>query len=168
MSMAPRTPARLAPLVLKTRPAAAASWGILGAALIAAGVYFVVDSHGHPAAWSAMIAFGAIGGFFALQALVPGLVQVRLEPDSIVARAFGYRQRVPWDQIHVARVRRVAGDPFLQLEVREPSPTGDAWRHRLVGVLLPIGCDLPALHRFLAAKLGTGPRAPRSITPLDL
>ena len=158
----------LQPLILRPRWSAAAAWGTLGLALIASGVYFVSDSRGHPLSWALLGAFLAVGGYYAAQAVVPGLVEVRLERDYVRSNLFGFKRRVSWEHVHVARVRRVGGDPMLHLEVREPSVSGDDFRHRVIAIVLPVGCDLGALHRFLAIRLGTAPRAPRSVKALEL
>ena len=145
-------------------------WSFLSLLLLAAGVFLIIDSGGHPGAWIALVAFAVPAAFFLIQLVWPGATAVRLDEDAFRSRTLFWRTEVPWDHVHLARVRRVAGDPVLALEIREPSPTGDEWRNRVVAVLLPIGCDLDRLHTFLEARLGHGNRlrAPRTLRPLDL
>ena len=158
------------PVLLTRGTARAAWWSLLSLALVAAGVFLIVDSGGHPGAWIALVAFAVPAGFFVLQLVWPGATAVRLDLDAFRSRTIFWRTEVPWEQVHLARVRRVAGDPVLALEVRQPSPTGDDWRNRVIAVLLPIGCDLEPLHAFLEARLGSGSRlpSPRTLRPLDL
>lgn len=149
----------------------AGGWSLLAIVLLGAGAWFVVDSRGHVVAWLAVGLFVAVGAYFLLQLLAPGWFEVVLDDDVLRSRVLWFETTVPWDQVHLARVESAAGEPFLELHVREPAPTGDPWRTRALGVLLPLGVDLDALHRFLARRLGPpggGLPRPGTLTPLDL
>ncbi len=146
----------LEPLTLRPSRRVALRWTLAVLVLLTAGAWFVVDSHGHPFAWLAVAVFVAVGSFFVGQLVAPGAFALHLDETGLEARLLWQHVDVAWDVVHVARVRRVIGDPILELHVREPSPTGDPWRTRAIGVLLPVGYDAPALHAFLAARLGVG------------
>jgi hypothetical protein len=151
---------RLERVTVRPRPASASWWTLLGAALVAAGVFLVLDTSGHPAAWAALALFVPVAAFFTAQLVAPGAVAVHLDAEGLVARAPWRRTRVRWDDVHLARVRRVAGDPVLVLEIRQPASDGPASQD-VVGILLPVGADLQALHSFLEQRLGRGGRAAR-------
>ena len=146
----------LEPLTLRPSRRVAAWWTLGVAVLLAAGVWLIVDSHGHPFAWLAFAVFVAQGSFFVAQLVAPSAFAIELDDTGLEARLLWQHVDVAWDVVHVARVRRVFGDPILELHVREPSPTGDPWHTRAIGVMLPVGYDAFALHTFLAARLGTG------------
>lgn len=130
--------------------AAATWWSLLGLALVASGVFFVVDSGGHPLAWLALALFALVAAYFLVPLLVPGALSIRLDHDALRARTFLRRVEIAWDEVRLARVRRVAGDLVLRLDVGR-DPDGDV---TAVTVPLPVGADLAALHRFLARRLG--------------
>jgi len=147
-------------VVLRRTTWLASLWAVVGLGVVAAAVWFVDDSGGDPVAWVFLAMVVVTAGWFLVQALVPMAVEVRLGPERLRARALWIRHDIPWDAVHVAWVRRAAGDPILRLELREPHPRLDGevvWRS--VGILLPVGVDLTRLHRFLAARLGAGPGA---------
>ncbi|HEX9766630.1 MAG TPA: hypothetical protein VGA36_07680 [Nitriliruptorales bacterium] len=152
------------------RPArgVAALWSAWSCLLVAAGAWLVRDAPTSPVAWISLTVFVAVAAYFVLQFAVPSSVEVRLTEDELQARTLWVRRRVPWDQVHLARVRRLFGDPVLELEIRESAGNKDPWQLSSLGVLLPVGADVAALHRFLAARLGTGDlRAPHRLQPLD-
>ena len=140
------------PVTLRPRLGAAVTWSVLGALLVAAGAFFVLDSSGHPIAWATLALFLAVALYFLAQLVSARVSVVELDREHLRARTYGRRTEVAWDDVHVATVRRVAGDPVLVLDVRDPNGRQD-----VIGVLLPVGCDLDALHDFLAARLGRGP-----------
>lgn len=152
-------------VVLRRKVAAAGWWTLLGTAAIAAGVFFVVDSHGHPVAWVLAVLFSVPTVYFLLQLLWPGSVEVRLDRDGLRSRSPLGRRSVAWEDVHVAKVRRILGDPFLVVDVRRSD--GDLDRTRIP---LPVGADLDRLHVFLRERLGRGSRlpSPGSLRPLDL
>ncbi|MDP9022293.1 MAG: hypothetical protein M3N57_06250 [Actinomycetota bacterium] len=156
------------PLVLRPARTTAAWWSLLGLALVAAGAALVADSGGHPLSWAGLALFVPVAAFFVAQ-LVPGMAWVHLDGEGIYARMLWWRTAVTWDHVHLARVRRVAGDPVLVLDVREQGADG-AEHRRHTAIVLPVGCDVTALHDLLARRLGRGGRlaAPRTLRPLDL
>ncbi|MDX1622149.1 MAG: hypothetical protein R3320_14225 [Nitriliruptorales bacterium] len=157
------------PLVLRPDRGTVGRWAI--AALVALGVFVwaFIDSRGHFLAIIAVTFAAVVAAFFVLQFIAPRLFQVVLTESGLHARLLTSRAELDWDHVHVARVISVAGEPYLELQIREPSPTGDPWRTRTTGVWLPTGCDIKALHRFLARRLGRGGlRPPRTVTPIPL
>lgn len=156
------------PTVVIRRRASALAWWLLAAmVVVAASVFFVLDSRGHPLSWAFLGVSVAAAGYFAGQ-LLPGAVVVTFDQDVLRARTYWRRVEVPWEEIRLAHVRRVAGDPVLAVEVREPSPSGDSVRHRVIAVLLPVGADLDAVHDFLERRLGRRSplRPPTTVRPL--
>lgn len=152
-------------VVLRRNAAVAAWWSLLGTSLTSAGVFFVVDSDGHPVAWALLVVFALPSLYFLAQLLWPGSVEVRLGPERLRSRSPVGRRSVGWDEVHVAKVRRILGDPVLVVDVRRPDGELDRLR-----ILLPVGVDLGRLHGFLEARLGRGSRLPTpgSLRPLDL
>lgn len=151
-------------VMLRRNAAVAAWWSLLGSLLTAAGVFFVVDTAGHPAAWATLVVFAVPAGYFLVQLVWPGAIEVRCGVDLLRSRFLTVRREVAWDEVHVAKVRGRFGDPVLLIEVR-PADGQD----RRVRVPLPVGADLERLHTFLRARLGRGSKlpAPRSLRPLD-
>lgn len=145
-----------APAVLRLVPdrARAVVWTGGGLLLVAMCAWIVADAGGAVPAWVGLAVAVAVTGYFAVPVLAPGLATLVLDADGVRGRSYHLPVEVPWSQVQIARVVEVAGEPVLQLHLREPSPHGDPWRTRAVGVLLPLGCDLGALHAFLAARLG--------------
>lgn len=152
-------------IVLRRKTATAGRWAALGLSVTAAGVFFVIDSHGHPVAWVLAVVFCLPTLYFLGQFVWPGLVEVRLGPHELRSRSPLGRRAVAWDDVHVAKIRRIFGDPFLVVDVRRPE--GDLDRMRIP---LPVGADLDPVHAFLAERLGRGSRLPPpgSLRPLDL
>lgn len=123
-------------------------WAAGGLLLVAAGLYLVVDTGADPVAVVTLAVFVAVAAYFVVQAVVPSSVEVVLDHHGLHARAFGRTVDVAWERVHLARVRRAAGDPYLHLEVQRGTALED------VMVLLPVGCDLDLLHAFLGRRLG--------------
>lgn len=151
-------------VTLRRNAAVAAWWTLLGSLLTSAGVFFVVDTAGHPAAWATLLVFAVPAAYFSVQLVWPAAIEVRCGADVLCSRFLTVRRTVAWDDVHVARVRERFGDPVLVIEVR-PAHGED----RRIRVPLPVGADLERLHTFLRARLGRGSRlpAPRSLRPLD-
>lgn len=137
-------------------PVVAARWSGLAAALLVAAGWLVADSRGHPLSWALLVATLVASSYFFVQLVSPDTVRVTLGSAGIDAAAFGRRVSVAWDAVHVARVRQVAGEPVLALEIREQGPSGHPSPRRVVGVLLPLGSDVDALHAALERRLGGG------------
>lgn len=152
-------------VVLRRKAAAAAWWTLVGISVTAAGIFFVVDSRGHPVAWASVVAFSVPTLYFLLQLVWSGSVEVRLDADALRSRSPLGRRSVAWEDVHIAKVRRIFGDPFLVVDVRRPD--GDLDRMR---VPLPVGADLDRVHGFLRERLGRGSRlrSPGPLRPLDM
>lgn len=150
-------------VVLRRKALIAVWWTLLGASLVASGVFFVLDTDGHPLAWTALGIFAIPAVYFLTQLVWPGAVEVRCSQEQLRSRFLGRRRMIRWDDVHVAKVSKRFGDHVLIIEVRGEGDTGRTW------VPLPVGADLDRLHGFLRARLGRGSRlpAPRSIRPLD-
>lgn len=136
-------------LVLRPDRVAATAWAGAGALLVAMTYWLVIDSAGHPLAWVVLAVALAVAGWFTLQAVVPDYFTVICDRWSCRGRVLWYRLEVPWEAIHLARIRTAAGEPLLQLVIRH----GGEQRHP-VALLLPVGADLDALHAALGARLG--------------
>lgn len=137
----------------------AAGWTLAGAALVAMGAWLVADSAWSPYAVAAFTLFALVTAFFASQLLAPELFSIELDPEGIDARTLLRRVRLPWEAVHLARVAHRLGDPWLILEVHVQGGGDDGGdRTEEVGILLPLGADLAALHEWLDARLGRGAR----------
>lgn len=152
-------------VVLRRKAAVAAWWSMLGISLLAAGVFFVIDTQGHPVAWVLVAAFSVPSLYFLLQLVFPSFVEVRLGPHELRSRSPFGRRTVAWDDVHLAKVGRIFGDPVLVIDLRRPD--GDTDRVR---VPLPVGVELDRLHEFLRERLGRGSRLsdPGPLHPPDL
>lgn len=135
---------------------AAAAWTGLAVAVLGAVVWILVDSRGHPAAWVALAVAGTMTAFFALQLALPRLFTFRLDHERLRGRVLVTSVEVDWADVQLARVYTVAGDPMLELQVTDRA----GGQPRGVGLLLPVGADLDALHRFLARRLGRSDTTP--------
>lgn len=146
-------------LVLRRATGDALLWSLLGVLLVCGAILLVANADGHPLAWLLLALSTGAAGWFAVQLLAPDAVRVELDHDGVRARTFGWPIRVAWDQVHLARVRRIVGEPVLELEVRhDPGRApGGPGRQRLI--LLPVGADLAPLHAFLEGRLGRAPYA---------
>ena len=142
-------------VVLRRSGPVAGWWSLLGILLVAAGVFFVVDSEGHPIAWTLTALFAVPSSYFVIQLFWPRFVEVRLGSDELRSRSPLGRRTVAWGEVHLAKVRRVFGDPVLTIDVRRPD--GDPERR---WIPLPVGADLDRLHAFLGERLGRGSRLP--------
>lgn len=152
---------RVEPLVLRPGRGTVAGWTAAGLVLLAAGAWIVADSGGTVTAWAALALFALVTIFFAVQLLAPGLFEVALEHDRIEATTLGWHVELPWDAVRVARVTRRLGEPWLVLEVRVREAGGGDGTEQ-IGILLPVGVDLPALHDWLGRRLGRSDRAHRT------
>ncbi len=155
MTVHPAPPdSRLAALRLEPDRRRAVAWTVAALILVAMCVWFVGDSRGAVVAWVALAASVAVALAFLVPVIAPELTTVVLDQEGVRGRSYHARVDLRWEEVLVADVVTVAGEPILQLHVRVPSATGDPWRTQAVGILLPLGCDLAALHAFLAARLG--------------
>jgi hypothetical protein len=122
-------------------------WSGLAVLLVAVTGWLVWDSGLDVVAVVGLALAIGLLGWFGAQALVPSLFTVTCDGTGLHGRILWARVDVPWDEVHVVRVQRVAGEPVLQVHRRDGSE-GPA------GLLLPVGVDLDALHRSLADHLG--------------
>lgn len=164
----PETPAptrTIDPVRLLPDLGAAARWSFWAAVYVAASIWFVVDSFGHPIAWVSLVAGVAILGWFLLQLVLPTWFQVTFDPDVLWVRQAWRRFSLDWDEVYVVHVRHFFGDPYLEVQRRDGTalePDGRTF------VPLPVGTDEKRIHRFLAARLGHGALPPVKLAPLDL
>lgn len=148
----PVTSVRLVP-----DPPRAAAWAAAAVLLVTMAIWIIADTGGAVLAWIGLAVAIAVALYFAIPLVAPRATTVVLDPDRVHGRSYHATVDVPWDVVQVARVTRVAGESILELHVREPSTTGDPWRTRAVGILLPVGADTAALHDFLERRLGRRP-----------
>lgn len=141
-------------LRLQPDPVRARAWAALALALLALTLWITQLTGGAAWAWVGVGLAVAVAVYFLIPAVKPELTTVVLDDRGIHGRAYHAELDARWETVQVARVVEVAGEPILELHVREPSRTGDPWRTRAIGLLLPLGCDLAALHRFLESRLG--------------
>lgn len=155
----------LEPVRLMPDLGSAARWTFWSAVLVAAGVWFVVDSFGHPFAWVTLVGAVVILGWFLLQLVLPSWFQITFDPDVLWVRQGWRRFSVEWDDVYIVHIRHVLGDPILevQLQTRDAVEPGDR-----TFVPLPVGADVRPVHRFLAARLGHGALPAVKLEPLDL
>jgi hypothetical protein len=126
----------------------AAVWSALGLGACGLAVWALVDSDGHGLAWALLVACVTVTVPFLAQLLVPGRFTWDMGEHALVVRSPLRELVVPWEQVHLARVVRQAGEPALELQVT----VDDAIETRLV--LLPVGADVALLHRQLRRHLG--------------
>jgi hypothetical protein len=141
-------------LVLAPDPARAVAWAVLALVLVAITLALAVTSDGGTVEWIGAGIAIAVAVFFVVPIVAPHLTTLVLDGEGVTGRSYHTAVEVSWDVVHVARVVRVAGEPLLELHVRERSPIGDPWRTRAVGILLPIGADIAAVEEFLAHRPG--------------
>lgn len=153
------------PLTATLRPSrvAAVAWTAVGLAGTALAVWVAVDARASLVAWVFAALCLVVTSYVALQALAPGWFTVVLGPAALEVRLPWQRQRIPWDRVQVARVVRVAGDPLLELHVRDPD--GAQAQPRAMGVVLPLGADLATLHHVLEQRLGRHHDTADAVTP---
>lgn len=153
----------LPPLVLRPARLLAAVWTALGTAGIAGAVWIVRDSSGAPLAWLLLAALCLLTVVVLVPLVAPGLVTLTLDEDGLSGRVYGRRVVARWEDVAVARVTEVAGEPILELHEVDPDgrprPNGEQPTVAR-GILLPLGADLDALDRFLARRLGRRSRRP--------
>lgn len=133
-------------LVLRPDFGAALRWSMAGVGLLLLAAWFVHDLGA--VGWIAVGVAVAVAGYFVLQLVAPSQFEIVCDRAGLRGRNLMHRIEAPWESIHVARVSDVAGDGVLTVTVRGPyeSATGS--------LLLPVGADVDALHRALAARLG--------------
>jgi hypothetical protein len=122
-------------------------WSGLGLAAIGLALWIVVDSAGHGLAWALLVASTVVTAPFLAQLVAPARFTWRLDGHGLVARSPLRVLEAPWEDIHLARVVRQAGEPALELQLRR----GDETETHLA--LLPFGADRAALHRALRDHL---------------
>ena len=141
----------LGPDPVRTRWWAAASLLLVTLTLVVA-----VASGDGTIEWIGVAVAVAVAVYFWVPAVAPALTTLVLDADGVHGRMYHVPVDVPWELVRVARIVRVAGEPVLELHVRETQPDADGPRTRAVGILLPIGADLVALQELLATRTALG------------
>lgn len=139
-------------LVLAPDQARARWWASLALLLVAMTLLLALASDGGVLEWIAVAVAVSVATYFVVPVVAPRMTTLTLDRSGVHGRIYHVEVDVPWHVVQVARVVRVAGEPVLELHVREPSSEGDPWRTRAVGVLLPIGADLDALQEALEGR----------------
>lgn len=139
-------------LVVGPDPGRARAWAGLALVLVAVTVALAVTAEDAVLEWIGAGVAVALAAAFVVPVVAPHLTQVELDRWGVRGRSYHATLEVPWDVVQVARVVRVVGETVLEVHVRVPSATGDPWRTRAVGLLLPIGADVAALEAFLARR----------------
>ncbi len=137
-------------LVVRPDPVRATIWGALGLVLAAAGIWLAVDTRGDPIAVLAMVMFLGGAAWFLVQWILPSRYTVTFDDAGVHMQLPWWREPrgIGWDQVHLVQVNALAGDPFLEIQIR----TAHGLDTR--GVILPVGADVPAVHRWLDAYYG--------------
>lgn len=139
-------------LVLAPDQARARWWAALALSLVAMTLLLALASEGGVLEWIAVAVAVSVATYFVIPVASPRMTTLVLDDAGVHGRMYHVEVEVPWHVVQVARVVRVAGEPVIELHVREPSSEGDPWRTRAVGVLLPIGADLDALQETLDGR----------------
>lgn len=139
---------------VRLRPSASATvpWALVGGISTALALWVALDAGTSLLAWLFAGLCVVATSYVLVQVLVPGWFTVVLDRSAIDAHLPWSHQRITWDRVHIARVVRVLGEPVLELHVWDPDRVTQI--PRAVGILLPFGADLPALHRVLEERLG--------------
>lgn len=124
----------------------AAWWSVMTGLLTAGAVWLVVDSDGGWPFLALLVACALVFGWFAVQALVPSLMTVRLDGEGMSGRFLWRRIEIPWSAVHLVRVDALAGDTLLEVTLAHDGST------RLIP--LPVGTSVGQVHRVLAATIG--------------
>jgi hypothetical protein len=144
-----------APVALRPQRTRAAAWTVLAVLVMAAAVWFLLDMGAGFFPIAFLLVASAPLVFFGAQLFWPDQFTVRLEPDELEIQQFWRHRTIAWEHVRRARVARAAGEHVLELDA--PDAGG------LVSIMLPVGCDLDAMHRFLRARLGLTPE-PADVT----
>lgn len=141
------------PTILRPSASLAGRWTAVG--LLAT----LLATWGAVAAGTSLLAWGLVAVAVALTVpvaaewLLPDRFTVALDDIAAEVQMPWQRVRIQWADVHRAQVVTVAGEPVLELHVWDPDTPAQT-QPRGVGVLLPLGADLPSLHRHLERLLG--------------
>lgn len=143
-------------LTLGPDPARARWWAGLSLLLVTLTLVVAIASEDGVLEWIGVAVAVAVAVYFVIPVVAPEVTTLVLDADGVHGRMYHVPVDVPWDVVRVARIVRVAGEPVLELHVREPRPGDDGQRTRAVGILLPLGADLVALQELLATRTALG------------
>jgi hypothetical protein len=141
-----------APVELRPNRARAVAWSVVAALVMLAAAWFLADAGSRLFAIGFLLVAAVPFVFFGTQLFAPDQFTVRLEPDELEIQQFWRHRTIAWEHVQQARVVRSGGEPALQ--VFAPADGGH------ITVVLPLGADVDALHRFLKARLGVTPVDP--------
>ncbi len=138
---------------LRPSPTVTGPWTVVGVVAIVLALWVALDVRSNLIAWLFVALCLVVTSYVAIQLAAPNRFAVVLDDHGIEVALPWQHDRIPWDRVHLARVVRVVGEPVLEVHAwtsgegvqRSPEP---------VGILLPLGADLPTLHRVLEARLG--------------
>lgn len=140
-------------VIVEPDRAAAVRWSLVGAAAIGLAVWIALDADTNVVAWTFVALCVVLSSYVVLQLVMPRRFQLRLDADAIEVSLPWQHRRIPWQQVHLARVVSVTGEPVLELHVWDPDrPAQES--PRATGVLIPLGADLAGLHAMLDRHLG--------------
>lgn len=141
-----------APVELRPDRVRAVAWSVVATLVLLAAVWFLTDPDSRLFAIGFLLVAAVPFVFFGTQLFAPDQFTVRLEPDELEIQQFWRHRTIAWEHVEQVRVHRSGGEPALQ--VFAPQAGGH------ITVVLPLGADLDALHRFLRARLGVLPTDP--------
>lgn len=138
---------------LRPSPTVTGPWTVVGVVATVLALWVALDVRSNLIAWLFVALCLVVTSYVAIQLATPGRFAVVLDDDGIEVSLPWQHDRIPWDRVHLARVIRVIGEPVLEVHAWDP---GEVTRRspQPVGILLPMGADLPTLHRVLEARLG--------------
>lgn len=140
------------PVVIGPDAGRARAWAAAAVVLVVLTLFLALASDGGVIEWIGAAVAIAAATYFVIPVVAPAMTTLELDAQGVHGRSYHVAVNVPWEVVQVARVVHVAGEPVLELHVREPSPAGDPWRTRAIGVLLPIGADLDRLQEALDTR----------------
>lgn len=138
---------------LRPSPTVTGPWTVVGVVAIVLALWVALDVRSNLMAWLFVALCLVITSYVAIQLAAPTRFAVVLDDDGIEVSLPWQHDRIPWDRVHLARVVRVVGEPVLEVHAWDPGERAQRSPHP-VGILLPMGADLPVLHRVLEARLG--------------
>lgn len=141
------------PTILRPSASLAGRWAAVGLLATLLAVWGAVASGTSLLAWGLVAVAVLLTAPVAAQWLLPDRFVVALDDTAAEVQMPWQRVRIQWADVHRAQVVTVAGEPVLELHVWDPDTPAQT-QPRGVGVLLPLGADLPALHQHLERLLG--------------
>lgn len=131
----------------------AGRWCLVGAGATGLAAWVAVDARDSVLAWAFAVLCAVVTAYVVVQLVQPHRFRLTLDSAGLEVHVPWQHRRIPWSRVHVARVVTVAGEPVLELHLRDAERPGDGPADA-TGVLLPIGADLDALHGALEHHLG--------------